>query len=1047
MLKDGLETIPNQLPPVLAALVSVRRISQYLRENETTKYDQLLDYENFDGSQHPYVGFEKASFTYADDAQLSEGTAFVLKNLTVSFPPGLSIIVGPVGSGKSSLLLSLLGETRRLQGRNYLPAPIARALVPIDEDGLSDTVAYAPQSPWLLGTSVKENILFGLPFDEGRYKAVLRACALETDLKILEYHDETEVGEKGTALSGGQKARIALARCLYSTARVLLIDDALSALDSSTSEYIYKHYLRGSLVKGRTIIMVTHAVPLTMPGASLVLALEGGKVVAQGPPEKVLESGLFRDEVQELVKEDTDKHNQVAPTIEVLDEGQRRQEAAELKKLLDKKAQFVNEEKIASGSVSAKSYLLYFANFGSSRLVITLLWSTVFVLYFAAQGTNIAATAWLKKWASRDDYAQRSVLQNLLLYSPSLRTIGSPESPAHPPVYHVPDSVYSSRSVSESSVMDQLTFSQQSGWSNMDEATRYLLIYAGLSLLYIFLDLIKQFVALSGSVVASGRIFRQLLRAILQTTPGFFDRTPVGRVMNRMSKDLEGVDQDCSGDLMFLADMVIQTVAILGIVIWGVPKFAFLTVGLFIGFGWIGALYLGASRDLKRLESVQRSPIYTLIGEILSGSVLIRAYGDAGRFTRHCIRLIDRANRPFYALWLANRWLQLRIDALAALITLVLSIFLIITPEIDAALAGFVLSYAIMLVNCVLWVVRVYSMCEINLSSLERIDEYLDLPPERMEGIEPPAYWPSDKGDIVLDHLAARYTPEFPRVLNDVNLTIKAGEKVGVCGRTGSGKSSLLLTIFRFIEPEEGSITIDGLDIRTVPISTLRSRLTIIPQHPDIFQGTVRSNLDPFNQHEDSELWSALERCRLVTQDEINAATGRSARPIPPASETPRAEPSATNETTDGDEEGSRGAVTITGLDMPVAQGGANFSQGQRQLLALARGLLKLRDSRILILDESTASLDAASDAQIQQTIRKEMGGATMLVVAHRLRTIADYSKVLVLDKGKVLEYDSPYKLLQDPNSSFHELAVRSGEFDLLFEMAKKADQGETGQP
>lgn len=1046
LLKDGLETIPNQLPSVLGALVSVRRINQYLEEDETTKYDQLLDFNDFGPQSHPYVGFKNASFTYASDEQLAENTAFVLKDLSINFPPGLSIIVGPVGSGKSSLLLSLLGETRRLKGKNYLPAPIARALVPIEEDGLSDTVAYATQTPWLLGTSVKENILFGLPFDEARYKAVLRACALETDLKILEYHDETEVGEKGTALSGGQKARIALARCLYSTARVLLIDDALSALDSSTSEYIYKHYLRGSLVKGRTIIMVTHAVPLCMPGASLVVALDGGKIVAQGPPEKVLSSGLFRNEIQELVKEDTEKHN-LPPTIEVLDEGQRRQEAAELKKKLDKKAQFAEEETIAQGAVKLKSYMLYFANFGSNSTLVALLWGTVFVLYFAAQGSNIAATAWLKKWASRDDMAEKSGIEMMNLYSPSLRAVASPENLAHPPMYHVPDAVYARGTVDHAQALGQLSLGTQSKWDDMDESTRYLLVYASLSLLYITLDGIKQLVALSGSVIASGRIYRKLLKAILDATPGFFDRTPVGRIMNRMSKDLEGVDQDCSADLMFLADMVIQTVAILGIVTWGVPKFAFLTIFVFIGYGWIGALYLNSSRDLKRLESVQRSPIYTLIGEILSGNVLIRAYGDAGRFTRHCIRLIDRANKPFYALWLANRWLQLRVDALAALITLVLSIFLIVSPDIDAALAGFVLSYAIMLVNCVLWVVRVYSMCEINLSSLERIDEYLELPSERLGGVQPPAYWPSDKGDIVIDHLGARYSPEFPPVLNDVSITIKAGEKVGICGRTGSGKSSLLLTIFRFLEAEQGKILIDGVDIAKVPLATLRKRLTIIPQQADIFQGTVRSNLDPFNEYQDVELWNALERCRLVSHAEVLAATGRpstSSAPAPaPAAVAAEADAAETEAT---EEEETGGAVTITSLDMAVHQGGTNFSQGQRQLLALTRGLLKLRDSRILILDESTASLDAETDAQLQETIRSELGSATLLTVAHRLRTIADYSKVLVLDKGKVLEFASPYELLQDPKSSFHDLAQRSGEFDLLFGMAKAASEKETSR-
>jgi ABC-type multidrug transport system fused ATPase/permease subunit len=322
-------------------------------------------------------------------------------------------------------------------------------------------------------------------------------------------------------------------------------------------------------------------------------------------------------------------------------------------------------------------------------------------------------------------------------------------------------------------------------------------------------------------------------------------------------------------------------------------------------------------------------------------------------------------------------------------------------------------------------------MCEINMNSLERVEEYLGIESENFDGQEPPAHWPSS-GNIVIENISVRYSSEFPKVLQNVSLEIQSGHKIAVCGRTGSGKSTMALALFRFLEAEEGRVLIDDIDIANVPLKTLRSRLTVIPQHPDLFSGTVRSNLDPFGQHEDADLWSALERCKLATSGDVLAASRAGSR-----------RPSRPSSLHEGDESQDAAVRTvITSLDMAVEQGGKNFSQGQRQLLALARGLLKLRDSRILILDESTASLDAASDAQIQETIRNEMSNATIITVAHRLRTIADFDRVLVLDRGNVLEYDAPYKLLTSPDSAFYDLAQRSGEFDLLLSMAEKKFKG-----
>ncbi len=955
---------------------------------------------------------------------MQDGSAFVLRDLDITFPEGqLSIVAGSVGSGKSTLLMSLLGETRQLQGKTFMPCPVARSLVPVEEDGLSDTVAYCSQTPWLLSTSVKENILFGSPYDERRYKLVIKACALDPDLKILEYYDETLVGEKGTALSGGQKARISLARALYSTARVLLIDDALSALDATTSEYIYRNYLKGSLVRGRTVVMVTHAVTLCLPGAGYVVALDDGKVVAQGRPSEVLASGIFADEGP-IRLEDPALHEPAAEqTIEALDEGQRKAEAAELKKRLDKKAANADEEAYAEGAVGFKSYLFYFSNFAPNALMLTLLWTSVIALFFAAKGADVTSAAWLRKWASTYDGPAESI--------PRILT-----SLFVAPAQHAATAVAQNATMDFSDFSSEQLLFQAAEQPKKDGLSRdsYLAIYAAIALGTVLLEMIKDGFSLGGSVLASRRIYSKLMTAIFNAKPGFFDKTPVGRIMNRIAKDMETIDQDTAADCVFFIDVLIQSVAILGIVIYAIPIFSVVSVLVILGYGTIGALYIVSSRDLKRIESVQRSPIYSLVGEILNGSVAIRAFGDAGRFVRHSLRLIDKTNRPFYMLWMANRWLSLRVDIFAALISFTVAIFLIGTPTIDAGLAGFALSYAIMLVDSVLWVVRVYSMCEINMNSIERVQEYLtDVEPERFAGTEPPAYWPSQTGNIVIDNLSVRYSKEFPRVLHSLSLEIQAGHKVGIVGRTGSGKSSLTLALFRFLEAEEGKVTIDGIDISTVPLKTLRQRLTVIPQQPDLFSGTVRSNLDPFGQREDAELWNALERCKLATPaDVLNASRAGSRLPSRPPSV--------------HEDDAEVGRTVVTSLDMPVEQNGRNFSQGQRQLLALARGLLKLQDSRILILDESTASLDAASDAAIQQTIRQEMSSATILTVAHRLRTIADFDRVLVLDRGKIVEYAAPYELLTDEKSSFYELAQKSGEFDHLLGMAKRQHEASGGK-
>ncbi|KAK0561968.1 Transporter of the ATP-binding cassette (ABC) [Tilletia horrida] len=1154
IMRQPLDQLPDMLVNVLSALTSVRRIDKFLREEETPKYEQLLGAQHDASPDDPTIGFQDATFTFGEassgenDAALVSGgngvasssagsssndasdtDAFSLRDLNLTFPVGeLSVIGGPVGSGKTMMLLSLLGETRQVSGRVFMPCPVARAIVPKDPvTGLQDSVAYCSQNPWLLSTTIRENILFGQDMDEQRYRDVLFACALEMDMLILEYGDSTECGEAGVTLSGGQKARVALARALYSPAKYLLCDDVLSAVDAHTAKHLYTHCLKGKLMQGRTAILVTHAISLCLPGAAFAVALQDGRVAAAGKPADVLAAGVFDEEglhdqddeeeedagaavdsaageetveevEDELAAEKQDKGKKAAASASARPEPADKKRAIdpeELQKKLSVEKSNKTEETYAKGAVSYRTYRTYFLSIDHRPWVVLVFWLVLVVFFLSARVADISAAAWLRQWAtSFEQYKDRvagegsGVVQLVAAAALSVPArLASGLAPASGikvlpswSVKHAAANLSEAVATSAPAQLVSKTFtSLTSGGqfaivgadveplvhgssvpsflrSQTTGSVDYLRIYIAISVLFVILSLLRDLWCYAGSLRASRRIYTQFITALMMAKPSFFEKTPHGRIVNRASKDVEALDQEMSGGLLFLSEMILQTVAIFGIVIWAQPYFIFIGAFILLAFFSIGALYLGSARDLKRIESVTRSPIYSLIGEVLSGSVIIRAYADSGRFARHTLRLIDRTNRPFYTLWLANRWLSIRVDSMAALTAMCTALFMILNPRADAGLAGFTLSYTIQLVDTVLWTVRMYSQVEITANSVERIEEYLRLESERVSGTEPPAYWPSSTGDIHIENLSVRYGPEFPRALDAINLKIKAGQSIAICGRTGSGKSTLSLAFFRFLEAEEGSIIIDGLDIAKVPLRTLRKRLTIIPQDAQLFSGTIRQNLDPFGEHEDSELWMALVKCRLASPytpmasraASRPASVRESARPASTlAPREDRDDASSTRGSTFGDD-----IQTINSLDAQVEQGGKNFSAGQRQLIALARGLLKLRDSRILILDESTANLDAASDAAVQRTIRTEMApNATVITIAHRMRTLADHDLVAVLGTGKVLECDTPANLIRDPDSHFYELCQKSGasEFEVLYSMAMakeaqtKAAQGQ----
>jgi ABC-type multidrug transport system fused ATPase/permease subunit len=568
------------------------------------------------------------------------------------------------------------------------------------------------------------------------------------------------------------------------------------------------------------------------------------------------------------------------------------------------------------------------------------------------------------------------------------------------------------------------------------DVSYYLAVYALIGIACMLVALFRDLWLFFGSLTASWKIHQRLMHSVTRAKFKFFDVTPLGQIMNRFSKDLEAVDQEVAPIAIGVMSCALAIVVTVGLISAITP--GFLVAGLFISamYFFVGKFYLRSSRDLKRLESVQRSPLFQQFGETLTGITTIRAYGDERRFIRDNMLRINTHSRPFIYLWAANRWLAFRIDVIGDLVAFFAGAFVVFSiGSIDAGSAGLSLGYAISFTENVLWLVRLYAMNEQNMNSVERIKEYLDVEQEAAPVIEktrPAANWPS-QGSVEFINYTTRYRSDLDPVLRNVSFKIKPLEKVGIVGRTGAGKSSLALALFRGLEAEEGKILIDDVDIGLIGLQDLRESITIVPQDPTLFTGTIRSNLDPFSLFTDEDIFTVLRRVQLIgaptpiTSPSTPLTASRPATPgqVNGTSHSPTGTSSPTNKN------------IFLNLSSPVAESGNNLSQGQRQLLCLARAMLK--HPKVLMMDEATASIDYNTDSKIQKTIRELK--STIITIAHRLQTIVDYDKVLVLEKGSVVEYGHPHELLKKggKDAIFRGMCEMSGDLDALQKAAKKA--------
>ncbi|XP_043959111.1 ATP-binding cassette sub-family C member 3 isoform X1 [Gambusia affinis] len=933
ILRFPLNMLPQVISGLVQASVSLKRIQNFLSHDE-------LDPNSVDRktSSEFAVSVVNGKFTWAKEDEP------VLDNINVMVPQGsLVAVVGHVGCGKSSLISALLGDMEKVEG----------------EVSVRGSVAYVPQQAWIQNATLRDNILFGKSFHESKYRRVLDACALTPDLEVLPGGDMTEIGEKGINLSGGQRQRVSLARALYSDAEVYLLDDPLSAVDSHVSKHIFDNLIGPEgLLKGKTRILVTHGITFLSQVDNIVVMVEG-RVSEMGSYQELLnQNGAFAEflrnyALEDIVEEDeateeliedelfpddvlSNHHTDMVdnePTVNeakksfmrqisilsgdsenlrcrsVRRQSQKKHQEAQEKKKPQEGQNLIQAETAETGRVKTKVFLEYAKAVG---LVLSVI---ICLLYGCQSAAAIGANIWLSQWTS--DSLTNQTKENVHM------RVG---------------------------------------------------VYAALGIAQGVLILVNCLLCRAYCMLRAAKLtHRNMLQGVLRAPQAFFESTPTGRLLNRFSKDVDAIDSHIPDNIDIWMRTFWYTLNVLLICSALTPMFLIVIAPLMVFYWWVQRFYVATSRQLKRLESVSRSPIYSHFSETITGSSVIRAYDRHAAFVQMCDMKVDENQKSYYPGIVSNRWLGVRIEFIGNCIVLFAALFAVMGKDtLSPGLVGLSVSYALQVTMSLNWMVRMTSDLENNIVAVERVKEYSETKTEapwEVEDKKPPAEWPT-QGNVEFNEYSVRYREGLDLVLRNITLSVKGGEKIGIVGRTGAGKSSMTLCLFRLLEAAGGEITIDGVKISEIGLHDLRSKLTIIPQEPVLFSGTLRMNLDPFDKYSDDDVWKALEHSHLH-----KFVSNQPAK-----------------------------------LELECSEGGENLSVGQRQLVCLARALL--RKTRILVLDEATAAIDLETDDLIQSTIRTQFDDCTVFTIAHRLNTIMDYTRVLVLDKGQIAEFDTPTNLI-----------------------------------
>ncbi|XP_007942203.1 ATP-binding cassette sub-family C member 4 [Orycteropus afer afer] len=921
---------PSAIEKVSEAVVSIQRIKNFLLLDEISQRNTQLP---SDGKTIVHVQDFTAFWDKASETPTLQGLSFTVR------PRELLAVIGPVGAGKSSLLSAVLGEL-----------PASHGLV-----NVQGRIAYVSQQPWVFSGTVRSNILFGKKYEKERYEKVIKACALKKDLQLLEDGDLTVIGDRGATLSGGQKARINLARAVYQDADIYLLDDPLSAVDAEVSRHLFELCICQTLHEKITIL-VTHQLQY-LKAASQILILKDGEMVQKGTYTEFLKSGV--DFGSLLKKENEETEQSPAPGTPTLrhrtfsessiwsqqSSKVSLKEGAQEGQPTEDTQVTLSEESRSEGKVGLKAYKNYFAA-GAHWLIIIFL----VLLNAAALVSYILQDWWLSYWAN-----EQSALN--------------------------------------------VTVNGKGNVTETLDLNWYLGIYSGLTVATVLFGIARSLLVFYILVNSSQTLHNKMFESILKAPVLFFDRNPIGRILNRFSKDIGHMDDLLPLTFLDFIQTFLQVVGVVAVAVAVIPWVAIPLIPLAIVFFILRRYFLETSRDVKRLESTTRSPVFSHLSSSLQGLWTIRAYKAEERFQELFDAHQDLHSEAWFLFLTTSRWFAVRLDAICAIFVIVIAFgSLILATTLDAGQVGLALSYALTLMGMFQWCVRQSAEVENMMISVERVIEYTNLEKEAPWEYQkrPPPAWPH-QGTIVFDNVNFTYSLDGPLVLKHLTAVVKSREKVGIVGRTGAGKSSLISALFRLSEPE-GKIWIDKILTTEIGLHDLRKKMSIIPQEPVLFTGTMRKNLDPFNEHTDEELWNALKEVQL--KEAIEDLPGK--------------------------------------MDTELAESGSNFSVGQRQLVCLARAIL--RKNRILIIDEATANVDPRTDELIQKKIREKFAHCTVLTIAHRLNTIIDSDKIMVLDSGRLKEYDEPYILLQNKESLFYKMVQQLGKAEAagLTETAKQ---------
>lgn len=926
-LRWTLIMLPRAVTSFLQTLVSAGRIAEYLDSDEVSAPARTLRPPT---AVPPTVRLDKATVAWPHTGR---GPSFLLRDISVEFPVGRTVLCGRVGCGKTLLLHALLHEAEVLHGAVLCPRSPSIS-VPAEAESLAkaqdalgtdawlhpDMVAYAPQQPFLMNTTIRDNILFGLPFGNGaRYQAVLKACALTSDLKQWEHGDLTIVGENGTELSGGQKARIGLARAVYSRAAVVLLDDVLSAVDTGTARHLTTQLLAGPLLDRRVVLLVSHNIAQVGQVVDQVVYMEPGRVAFHGTPAAFFASPHYSG-WQAAEKHDRSEHPSEPHEPQLA--------TREAKRPLERRETGTIAWKVWSAYVDASS--------GWPLCLLTML------LFALTNLWDLVTNAWVRDWSASDGRGHTSA------------------------------------------------------W--------WLERYASLVLVGVVFGILRWVGIYTMSLRASRSLFGRMLWRTMHAPMRFFDRTTRGRLLNRFGQDMEVIDATFARAIADVAIRVTQLLATsIALYMVGGILFVFALLALLPLYSWIATCYMGVARDLQRLTSTSRSLVVHSFSHTVHGVQVIRAFGAQERFTDEMLSLLDNYNRFVWWTTQGSRWISQMFNLVSSLLVLVSCVLLLLAPHKEPASVDFSLMFLIDLNFVLLILMRMYTALQTSAVSVERVFEFaasIEQEPEAKQVRVPSAAWP-EHGHIQVEDLHLRYAPDRPDVLKGVSFEVPSASKLAIVGPTGSGKSTLMSAFLRFLEPTAGRIVMDGCDISELALHDLRSRLQIVPQDPVILSGPLRSVLDVAGEFDDAQLLDSLRTVHLITDD----------------------------------------AEAMADLSMPIAENGANLSQGQRQLLCLARALL--RKSRVVLFDESSSSIDYTTDLQITEVIQDAFRDSTVITIAHRLRTVIAYDRVLYLEGGQVAEWGEPAELLRDSTSKFYTLCQNAGaqEFQALVQAAEAAAQ------